>query len=287
MTQYAILRAVSERPPFIEQIQQGWEARNSLLCVGLDPDLNRLPAQYRDGANRIEDGMLEFCRDIVDATADLVCAFKPQIAYFVNELGNAVIAPNVRGSSGYGKSYLKLDNGYNRENTVKGIGKLLEWIEADPELDENRVAVYGGSYGGYMVLSSMVNFNEKLACGIDVVGISNFITFLENTEEYRRDLRRVEYGDERDPKMREFLTSISPNLHVDKITKPILIAQGANDPRVPASESEQMVQAIRDNDGTVWYMLAKDEGHGFQKKENNDMLREAIALFLVEYLLKE
>ena len=133
----------------------------------------------------------------------------------------------------------------------------------------------------------MFNFNDKLKCGIDIVGISNFVTFLENTEEYRRDLRRAEYGDERDPKMREYLLSISPTAHVDKIRKPLFVIQGANDPRVPASESEQMVKSIRDNNGKVWYMLAKDEGHGFRKKENRDQMREAIALFLKENLLDE
>lgn len=213
--------------------------------------------------------------------------FSSFYAFLANEMGIAVIAPNVRGSSGYGKSYLKLDNGFNRENSVKDIGKLLNWIESQPEFDNEKIAVYGGSYGGYMVLSSMFNYNDKLKCGIDIVGISNFVTFLENTEEYRRDLRRAEYGDERDPKMREYLLSISPTTHVDKIRKPLFVIQGANDPRVPATESEQMVKSIRDNNGKVWYMLAKDEGHGFRKKENRDQMREAIALFLKENLLDE
>jgi len=213
--------------------------------------------------------------------------FSSFYAFLANEMGIAVIAPNVRGSSGYGKTYLKLDNGFNRENSVKDIGKLLEWIEKKSEFDKNRVAVFGGSYGGYMVLSSMYNFKDKLKCGIDIVGISNFVTFLENTEEYRRDLRRAEYGDERDPKMREYLLSISPTNHVDEFTKPLFVIQGANDPRVPASESEQMVKSIRENNGKVWYMLAKDEGHGFRKKENRDRMTEAVAMFLKENLLGE
>ncbi|MBK3519571.1 S9 family peptidase [Carboxylicivirga marina] len=213
--------------------------------------------------------------------------FSSGYAHLVNELGIAIVVPNVRGSSGYGKTYVKLDNGYNREHSVKDIGKLIEWIEKQPEYDASRIAVIGGSYGGYMVLSSMFNFNDKLKCGIDIVGISNFVTFLENTEEYRRDLRRAEYGDERDPKMRKFLTSISPTAHVDKITKPLFVIQGANDPRVPASESEQMVKKIRENNGIVWYMLAKDEGHGFKKKENQDRMTEAVALFLKENLLNK
>lgn len=213
-------------------------------------------------------------------------AFRSFYAYMANELGIAVIAPNVRGSAGYGKSYLKLDNGFKREDSVKDIGALIDWIVKNPEFDTDRIAVYGGSYGGYMVLASMVHFNDKIKCGVDIVGISNFVTFLENTKDYRRDLRRVEYGDERDSEMRKHLEAISPNNHADKITKPLFVIQGANDPRVPASESEQMVAAIRKNGGTVWYMLAKDEGHGFRKKVNRDRMTEAIALFLQENLLK-
>lgn len=212
--------------------------------------------------------------------------FSSFTAYLANELGVAIIAPNVRGSSGYGKSYLKLDNGFNREDSVKDIGKLMEWIENQSEFDNDRIGVYGGSYGGYMVLSSMFNYNDRLKCGVDIVGISNFVTFLENTQEYRRDLRRAEYGDERKPKMREHLLAISPTSHVKEITKPLFVIQGANDPRVPASESEQMVNSIRENQGKVWYMLAKDEGHGFRKKDNRDRMTEAIALFLKENLLK-
>ncbi|RMF59049.1 MAG: S9 family peptidase [Calditrichaeota bacterium] len=213
--------------------------------------------------------------------------FNSAIQYYVNELGIAVLAPNVRGSAGYGKSYLKLDNGYNREGSVKDIGALLDWIAQQPELDANRVAVMGGSYGGYMALATMTHFNDRLRAGIDIVGISNFVTFLENTKAYRRDLRRVEYGDERDPKMRAFLNKISPNNNADKITKPMFIAQGLNDPRVPATESEQMVAVIRKNGGQVWYMLAKDEGHGFRKKRNRDFYQNAVVLFLQTFLLGE
>jgi len=213
--------------------------------------------------------------------------FSSTTQYYVNELGIAVLAPNVRGSSGYGKSYLLLDNGYNREATVQDIGKLLDWIDRQPELDSSRIAVIGGSYGGYMVLSTMTHYNDRLACGIEIVGISNFVTFLENTMEYRRDLRRQEYGDERNQDMREFLLKISPTTNAHKITRPMLIAQGLNDPRVPASESEQIVSVIRKNGGTVWYLLAKDEGHGFRKKSNRDYFDNAVALFLEEYLLKK
>ena len=212
--------------------------------------------------------------------------FSGRFQYWINELGIAVLAPNVRGSRGYGKSYLKLDNWEKREDSVRDIGALLDWVEKQPELDASRVAVYGGSYGGYMVLASMIHFNERLKAGIESVGISNFVTFLENTKEYRRDLRRVEYGDERDPDMREFLQGISPTTNAHKITKPMLIAQGLNDPRVPAGESEQIVEAIRKNGGTAWYILAEDEGHGLSKKSNRDYYSHAVTLFLEEFLLK-
>ena len=212
--------------------------------------------------------------------------FLPTFQYYLNELGVAIIAPNVRGSTGYGKHFIQLDNGYKREDSVHDIGKLLDWIAQQPELDTNRVAVMGGSYGGYMVLASMTHYNDRLRCGIDIVGISNFVTFLKNTKSYRRDLRRVEYGDERDPEMREHLERISPTTNAHKITKPMLIAQGLNDPRVPASEAEQMLKAIRKNGGEAWYLLAKDEGHGFRKKTNRDFYTKAVILFLQHYLLE-
>lgn len=215
-----------------------------------------------------------------------VPSFNPINQYYVNEMGIAVIEPNVRGSTGYGKSYLALDNGYNRENSVKDIGALLDWIEKQPDLDTKRIAVTGGSYGGYMVLSSMFNYNDRIRCGVDIVGISNFVTFLESTQEYRRDLRRVEYGDERDPEMREFLNSISPTTNAHKITKPLFVVQGLNDPRVPYTEAEQIVDIVRKNGGEVWYLLAKDEGHGFRKKTNRDFYIWSEVLFLEEYLLK-
>ena len=211
--------------------------------------------------------------------------FSPIFQYYLKELGIAVIAPNVRGSAGYGKNFLKLDNGYKREDSVKDIGKLLDWIKEQPELDESRVAVMGGSYGGYMVLSSMAHYNGRLRCGVDIVGISNFVTFLENTKSYRRNLRRVEYGDERDPHMRRHLERISPTTNAHKITRPMLIVQGMNDPRVPVSEAEQMLRAIRNNGGEAWYLLAKDEGHGFRKKPNRDYYNKAVILFLQRYLL--
>jgi dipeptidyl aminopeptidase/acylaminoacyl peptidase len=204
---------------------------------------------------------------------------------YLNEMGIAVIAPNVRGSAGYGKSYLQLDNGMLRENSVKDIGALLDWIATQPDLDAERVAVFGGSYGGYMVLASMIHFNDRIRAGVDIVGISNFVTFLENTKDYRRDLRRVEYGDERDPEMRAFLEKISPTNNAAKIRKPLFVVQGYNDPRVPVGEAEQIVEVVRQNGTEVWYLLAMDEGHGFRKKSNSDYYRQAVVLFLEKYLL--
>jgi dipeptidyl aminopeptidase/acylaminoacyl peptidase len=206
--------------------------------------------------------------------------------YFLNELGVAIVVPNVRGSTGFGKTFVTLDNAYQREDSVKDIGALLDWIATRPDLDASRVMVTGGSYGGYMTLAVATHFNDRIRCALDVVGISNFVTFLENTESYRRDLRRVEYGDERDPKMREFLNRISPLTNASKITRPLFIVQGRNDPRVPYTESEQMVATIKKNGGPVWYLVANDEGHGFAKKRNQDYLFYATVLFMQEHLLK-
>jgi len=212
--------------------------------------------------------------------------FKGTSNYLVNELGVALIYPNARGSAGYGKSYLKLDNADKREDSVKDIGALLDWIATQPDLDSSRVMVGGGSYGGYMVLASMVHYSDRLRAGFDYVGISNFVTFLENTQGYRQDLRRVEYGDERDPEMRKHLEAISPANHADQITKPMLVAQGANDPRVPVTESDQIVAALEKNGVPVWYMVAEDEGHGFAKKSNSDYLRAVWVEFVRRNLVK-
>jgi dipeptidyl aminopeptidase/acylaminoacyl peptidase len=212
--------------------------------------------------------------------------FQGRNNYFLDELGVAIVFPNVRGSDGYGKSFLTLDDGAKREDSVKDIGAIIEWVKQQPEFDPARIAVTGGSYGGYMTLASMTHFNDQLRCAVDVVGISNFVTFLENTQDYRRDLRRVEYGDERDPAMREVLQRISPTTNVRQITKPLFVVQGKNDPRVPVTEAEQMVKAVRNNGGVCWYLMAKDEGHGFQKKRNADFQFLSTILFYQEHLLK-
>ena len=194
--------------------------------------------------------------------------FSVRTQLWIAELGAAVIAPNIRGSSGYDQQYLALDNGLLREDAVRDIGALLDWIAEQRDLDENRVAIYGASYGGYLVLASAVHYSDRLRAGVDVVGISNFVSFLENTEDYRRAFRRYEYGDERDPETRAFLERISPLNNVDRIDIPLLVVQGRNDPRVPASESEQIVRALRDRNQPVWYIEALNEGHGYERKEN-------------------
>ncbi|MFN3514634.1 MAG: S9 family peptidase [Phenylobacterium sp.] len=206
--------------------------------------------------------------------------FTSTYQYYVNELGAAVVVPNVRGSTGYGKTYVSLDNGVKRHDAVRDIGAILDWIAQQPDLDAERVVVTGGSYGGYMSLASLAHYNDRLAGSIVVVGVSNWLTFLANTEGYRRDLRRVEYGDERDPKIRAFLEQDSPMNHTSKMTKPLFVIHGFNDPRVPWTEGRQVVDKVRANGGEVWWLLAKDEGHGFRKKPNIDAQREAETLFL-------
>jgi dipeptidyl aminopeptidase/acylaminoacyl peptidase len=212
--------------------------------------------------------------------------FQARYNYYLTELGIGIIYPNVRGSSGYGKTFLTLDNGFKREDSVKDIGAIVEWVKKDNAFDAKKIAVIGGSYGGFMTLASLTHFPDDLKCGVDVVGISNFLTFLKNTQDYRRDLRRAEYGDERDEKMREFLEKISPTTNVKKIKSPLFVVQGKNDPRVPVTEAEQMVKAIRDNGGTVWYLMAQDEGHGFAKKKNYDFQFLATILFFKEHLIR-
>ncbi len=210
--------------------------------------------------------------------------FNPMIQFYVNELGLAVLCPNVRGSSGYGKTYLTLDNAERRLDSVKDIGGLLDWIETRHELDPQRVAVSGGSYGGFMVLAALVMHGERIKAGIDVVGIANFITFLEKTAGYRVDLRRVEYGDERDPNMKKVFEQISPLNHAEKIQSALMVVHGKNDPRVPFSEAQQIAEKVRSQGRAVWTVYAENEGHGFGKKDNADYLRAVEVMFLKQHL---
>jgi len=213
--------------------------------------------------------------------------FSTTYQLWATSLGAAVIQPNVRGSTGFGKTYVGLDNGFQREDSVKDIGALLDWIETQPDLDASRVVVYGGSYGGYMALASAVHFSDRLRGVIDNVGISNFVSFLENTQDYRRDRRRQEYGDERDPEMRAHLERISPLNNVERIDVPMFIIQGENDPRVPVTEATQMVEALRERGQSVWYMNALNEGHGYRKRENRDIMQQAMMMFLRQHLTDE
>jgi dipeptidyl aminopeptidase/acylaminoacyl peptidase len=206
--------------------------------------------------------------------------FDPWIQYVVNELGFAVVAPNLRGSSGYGKSYLALANGMQRDDAVKDLGALIVWVDAQSVFDAKHVVVAGDSYGGYLALAALVNYSDRLSGGVDMAGISDFISFLSTTAPYRQNLRRTEYGDERDPDMRAYLRRISPLTNADRILRPLLVVHGKNDPRVPVSEAEELVNRLRSRGGEVWYLQATDEGHGFRKKQNRDAYYRTFALFL-------
>jgi dipeptidyl aminopeptidase/acylaminoacyl peptidase len=205
--------------------------------------------------------------------------------YIVNEMGVAELFPNVRGSTGYGKTFVAADNGVKRIDAYHDIGTLLDWIATQPDLDPSRVMVTGGSYGGHMTLVTASMYADRITCALDVVGISNLATFLEHTESYRRDLRRVEYGDERDPTVRAFMEQTAPLTNADKITKPLFVVAGANDPRVPKSEADQIVAALKQRHTPVWYLIGLDEGHGFAKKKNQDFQQYATVAFIRQYLL--
>jgi len=205
--------------------------------------------------------------------------------YLLRELGVALVLPNVRGSAGYGKTFLKLDDKYLREDAVKDAGAVLDWIAASPEFDKRRVMVEGASYGGYMSLAVSARYPDRICGAIDEVGITHFVSFLERTEASRQDLRRTEYGDERDPDMRAFLHRISPLTNAASISKPLLVVQGKNDPRVPWQESQQIVEAVRRRGVPVWYLLAENEGHGFARRDNADYLFFAKLKFIEQYLL--
>ena len=205
--------------------------------------------------------------------------YKGRWNYFLNELGVAIIYPNVRGSAGFGKSFLKLDNGMLREGTYKDIGTLLDWIAARDDLDAERIMIRGGSYGGHMTLAIATRYSDRIACSINRYGLSNLRTFLENTQGYRRDLRRAEYGDERDPEIRAWMDRTAPMALVKNIRKPMLVQQGANDPRVPQSESDQIVASLKEVGTPTWYLVFDDEGHGFHKKGNADFAFYTVVMF--------
>lgn len=262
------------------------------------PELVQFPTfDQQDGAPRQIPAFVYRARNVAGKAPVVIsihggpeAQYRPQFSDMAQllaaEMGVAFIAPNVRGSSGYGKTWLELDNGFLREDSVKDIGALLDWIATQPDLDASRVLVMGGSYGGYMTLASLVHYSARLRGGIDIVGISHFVTFLNNTKGYRQDLRRVEYGDERDPEMRQFLEQIAPLNNAARISVPLFVVQGLNDPRVPVSEAEQIVARVRGNGNEVWYLLAKDEGHGFRKKGNRDFYTAAALNFIRKQLIE-
>jgi dipeptidyl aminopeptidase/acylaminoacyl peptidase len=207
--------------------------------------------------------------------------FDPWLQYVVNELGYAVVAPNVRGSSGYGKTYLALDNGVLREDAVKDVGALLVWLSLQPAFDAKHMVVSGESYGGYLALATLVNFGDRLRGGVDMAGIPDFVSYLTNTAPYDQEQRRVEYGDERDPDTRAFLRRISPLTNTERITRPLLIVHGRSDPQVPLNETDQLVYRLRNKGGEVWYLQAGDEGHTFRKKPDRDGYYSVFAQFLM------
>jgi len=207
--------------------------------------------------------------------------FDPFIQFLVRELGIAVIAPNVRGSSGYGRYYLSLDDGIKRMDSIRDMEAWIRWVSSRSELDASRVVVMGGSYGGFMSLAALANYSDYIAGAVSIVGISNLVSFLENTHPYRRDARRNEYGNEQDPKVRKVLEQVSPLTKVKDMSKPLFVIQGANDPRVPQSESDQIVAALSARGIDTWYLLAKNEGHGFKKKENINTQQILIAQWLI------
>lgn len=213
--------------------------------------------------------------------------FRGRDNYYITELGVAMVFPNVRGSTGYGKTFLDLDNGMHRDDTYKDIGALLDWIKQQPNLDGDKIMITGGSYGGHMTWAVATFYNDKICCSLPIVGMSNLVTLLEHTEAYRRDLRRVEYGDERDPKMREYLEKIAPLNNSEKIRKPVFAVVGKNDPRVPWTESRQMLDKLKNSGVTTWFLMANDEGHGYAKKKNQDCLFYASIMFVRQFLLGE
>jgi len=205
--------------------------------------------------------------------------------YFIDQLGIAKIYPNVRGSTGFGRAFANLDNGTRREDAVKDIKALLEWIKTQPDLDSDRVLVQGISYGGYLALSTAANYGNQIRGVISESGISNLATFVEHTEGWRRELQRAEFGDEREPKTRAFMERTAPLSHARTLKTPLLIIQGQNDPRVPVAEAEKLVTNTKDRI-PVWFILARNEGHGFVQQDNRDYRLFASILFVKQFLLK-
>jgi dipeptidyl aminopeptidase/acylaminoacyl peptidase len=211
--------------------------------------------------------------------------FNNKVNYYTNELGISVIFPNIRGSDGFGKMFAELDNGTKKENAVKDIGSLLDWIDINPQLDATRVMVTGGSYGGYMTYRAAIEYNDRIRCAVEAFGISDMLSYKNTIDSVYKEFFTQEYGDDKDPAILEYFRKTSPLRNANNITKPIFIVQGKNDPRIPYTESEQMVKTIKNKGGTVWYLLANNEGHGFFKQENIDYLFYATVEFIKKFLL--
>ncbi|QSG07287.1 alpha/beta hydrolase family protein [Halapricum desulfuricans] len=208
-------------------------------------------------------------------------SFSGLTQYFLSR-GYAVLEPNVRGSTGYGKAYTHLDDVEKRMDSVRDLRAGADWLADHGLIDPDRIAVKGGSYGGFMVLAAMTEYPELWAAGVDVVGIANFVTFLKNTGSWRRELREAEYGSLADD--REFLESISPVNRVDRIEAPLFVVHGENDPRVPVGEAEQIVAALRDRDVPVELRIYDDEGHGLSKRTNQIDAYTDVVAFLDEHV---
>jgi dipeptidyl aminopeptidase/acylaminoacyl peptidase len=206
-------------------------------------------------------------------------SYQPWYQYLVTELGFAVVAPNLRGASGYGKSYRALGSGALREDAVKDLGALLVWLGAQPGLDAKHVVISGNYYGGSLALAALVNYSERLRGGVDFGGVTDFIGFLSAAVPYDQAGERAQFGDERDPDARASLRRLSPLTNADRITRPVLIVHGRNDARVVAAQSEQLLNTLRSRGGVVWYLQA-EEGRVFQSRLNRDAYRQAFAQFL-------
>jgi dipeptidyl aminopeptidase/acylaminoacyl peptidase len=275
-------RIPGTKQPFVEAELIQWPSFDGTLVTGF---IHRPAAIPAVNAGTVRGRRRPVVIDVHGGPASQARpGFRGQVNYWINELGWAVIYPNVRGSTGFGRRFVDADNGYRREDALKDLGSLLDWIATQPDLDASRVAVIGSSYGGYLALASGARYGNRLAAVYSNAGISHFVSFLEATESYRRDLRRAEYGDERDPAMRRFLDSISPLTHAESIRAPLMVAHGRNDPRVPLSEAEQIVRRVRANGTPVWFLLAEDEGHGFVKKANAEYQFALLTLFLERHL---
>lgn len=252
-----------------------WKSFDGKLISGF---LTRPPSSFR-GRRPV----------IIDLHGGPTEQYRPTYAeednFFLHEFGIVKIYPNVRGSSGFGKTFQALDDGLKREDAVKDVGALLDWIKTQPDLDAERVLVQGASYGGYLALSVATHYSHRLRAVISDSGMTNLATFLARTEGWRRDLRRAEFGDEREAKTKAYLERIAPLQNAQNIKCPVLVIQGKNDPRVPVSEAEAFVQKLQQKKMPVWYLLGKNEGHGFADAANREFQLYTSILFVQEHLL--